>query len=91
MKRPQLYDKIEKAKITTNRRETLINLKDISNRKEVENAEEIERNCKKELKNCIIKYMKSITVLLEDKKGEIRKILNHQDRDGNSALHYAAR
>ena len=52
--------------------------------------EEQEQAIKNELKTYVIRYMKSITILLSDEYDErIRKIINKRDVHGNTPLHYA--
>ena len=56
------------------------------------NIEEHQLLTKQKLKNCIVRYMACIKVLLKDARDDrIRNIINKKDEDGNTPLHYAVK
>ena len=63
-----------------------------SNLEDEHHAGEKNKEEKMELTKYIVQYMKCAEVLFSDNKNEkVLKLLNQQDMDGNTPLHYAAR
>lgn len=87
LKRPELLKKIKEAHANANERRTLLDSDNVLNREQLHKEEGYIKN---DIKKYVIKYMKSIKVLLADEYDErIRKIINKRDKDGNAPLHYA--
>ena len=88
MRRPQLLEKIKISQAMLRNRRTLSDADYVLRQSELEEQEQAIKN---ELKTYVIRYMKSITILLSDEYDErIRKIINKRDVHGNTPLHYAA-
>ena len=89
LKRPHLLEKIKESQANAHQRRTLLDSASVLNRDQLDKEEGY---IKKELKKCVIKYMKSIKELLADEYDErIRKIINKRDKDGNTPLHIACK
>ena len=80
-------EKIKASQTILNNRRTLSDAELVLKKDELETEE---RSTKNELKKYVIRYMKSIQILLADEFDErIRKIINKRDMHGNTPLHYA--
>ena len=80
-------EKIKASQTILNNRRTLSDAELVLKKDELETEE---RSTKNELKKYVIRYMKSIQILLADEFDErIRKIINKRDMHGNTPLHYS--
>ena len=80
-------EKIKASQTILNNRRTFSDAELVLKKDELEKEE---RSTKNELKKYVIRYMKSIQILLADEFDErIRKIINKRDIHGNTPLHYA--